>query len=762
MKMKPATYVILLLALISCSSSPGGRGLSETGFFSSPDEIIQKLSGPDRSPDEHFMLGIALKKKKQYKEAIRHFADSCFRFQKSDSLRIYPQPVYKFVNGLHFKSRFFNDSVYEIANLFFLYREYEHVVKFIDLASSEKTALYRDSVILKARALAFMKKYDEAAVLLEDAAGYFEDGGSKSIIDITLGSVLEKSGNSGGAVKRYLSAISREPKSWQAHTAADRLLDIMKDHSADLTDGQRLSLAKALYNGKKYPEATFFLSAIRGIDKKYGDAVELMLKCLVRKNDQAGISSIIRNASFSDRTDLLNKIQADELWSAGKKQQAVQIYSRLAGLEKDYSRVCSERVASYMEDKKLQGYETRLSEYVEKYKKDPASENFLWLLGRSRLKSGDIGGAEKYFEAAVKIFPSGASSDHCRFWLYKIYSAKNQKEKSVITARDMSVKNPDSSLTWILLKRISSGQSIEHLEKKFSDSISNDRHDDAVYYHTLLFIRERDIKKRSNRLSKLKSDEMTSYSFLEKTISGLDVPFGLSGRLKCLEKYFSIGYLHGINREAKTFSKKDPEESKSLNIALAHYGRKYGNPFLSVNSTLEIMKSEGIRESAAMMPEETVKCLLPRPFEDCVKRQSVEYGISEDMIYSIIKAESLFNHRAVSSAGAVGLMQLMPATAKGIAREIKIAGYNLKDPCVSIQFGAHYLAWLWKFFKGEFGSIVAGYNAGAGNVNKWKKAIPKEDGDYFAEFVPFSETKYYIIRTEKFLIQYSITAGRQK
>ena len=138
---------------------------------------------------------------------------------------------------------------------------------------------------------------------------------------------------------------------------------------------------------------------------------------------------------------------------------------------------------------------------------------------------------------------------------------------------------------------------------------------------------------------------------------------------------------------------------------------------------------------------------------------SKEFKVDTNAIYAVMKAESLFHPRAVSSAGAVGLMQIMPPTARGIARGLGVSDYDLKDPCTSIRFGAKYIAGLLTMFRGDFDLVVAGYNAGAGNVQKWRARMAGEDPDYFTEFIPFSETRYYVVRTRKFLVQYGIVNG---
>jgi len=162
-----------------------------------------------------------------------------------------------------------------------------------------------------------------------------------------------------------------------------------------------------------------------------------------------------------------------------------------------------------------------------------------------------------------------------------------------------------------------------------------------------------------------------------------------------------------------------------------------------------------IRENLSLLPKSFSEALYPYGFEDCVGSESKSYRIKPELILSMIKIESNFNSNAVSPVGASGLMQLMPQTAKGIARNLKISKYDLNDPCTSIKFGVDYIAWLNRYYKGQIEYMVAAYNGGPGNVDKWKaRELNSKDIDYFSEFTPYNETRDYIFRTKKYLIQY--------
>ena len=123
------------------------------------------------------------------------------------------------------------------------------------------------------------------------------------------------------------------------------------------------------------------------------------------------------------------------------------------------------------------------------------------------------------------------------------------------------------------------------------------------------------------------------------------------------------------------------------------------------------------------------------------------------LILSIIRQESSFSSQAVSPAGARGLMQIMPATAKQIARK-KRKSFSVQmlnsDPDFNVEMGSTYFADLLKRFKGSYILAIAAYNAGPTNVNKWLKSIgnPHENIDPidWIERIPFGETRNYVQR----------------
>jgi soluble lytic murein transglycosylase-like protein len=123
----------------------------------------------------------------------------------------------------------------------------------------------------------------------------------------------------------------------------------------------------------------------------------------------------------------------------------------------------------------------------------------------------------------------------------------------------------------------------------------------------------------------------------------------------------------------------------------------------------------------------------PQEFEHLIAAASVKYGVSASLIRAVIQAESGYNPHAVSHAGAGGLMQLMPGTAK----HLKVA--DRFDPSQNVDGGVRYLKFLLDTFKGDVSLALAAYNAGLSKVAKYG-GIP-----------PYEETRTYVSRVLSYM-----------
>ena len=136
----------------------------------------------------------------------------------------------------------------------------------------------------------------------------------------------------------------------------------------------------------------------------------------------------------------------------------------------------------------------------------------------------------------------------------------------------------------------------------------------------------------------------------------------------------------------------------------------------------------------------------PLAFREHVAKLAEDLSLPEGLVYAVIRAESAFSPTALSPAGAVGLMQLMPSTAASMANGTKntFNADTLTEPKTNIRYGVRHLKDLLVMYKGDVVLAVAAYNAGSGNVSKWRKAFGHLRKDEFIENIPFAETREYV------------------
>ena len=138
------------------------------------------------------------------------------------------------------------------------------------------------------------------------------------------------------------------------------------------------------------------------------------------------------------------------------------------------------------------------------------------------------------------------------------------------------------------------------------------------------------------------------------------------------------------------------------------------------------------------------QALYPFAFGDLIQTWSRDRSLNPLLVISLMRQESRFMPGIVSSAGAVGLMQVMPDTASWIAGQTDIGDYTLTDPNDSIKLGSWYLNYTHEEWQGNSLLAVASYNAGPGNVQDWVQRFGFTDPDRFVEQIPFAETQGYV------------------
>ena len=144
----------------------------------------------------------------------------------------------------------------------------------------------------------------------------------------------------------------------------------------------------------------------------------------------------------------------------------------------------------------------------------------------------------------------------------------------------------------------------------------------------------------------------------------------------------------------------------------------------------------------------------PKNYFDIVEKESKKRKLDPYLVLALMRQESHFRESVVSSAGAVGLMQLMPQTALVLAKSSHAKHFQLAellDPGVNIRLGTFYLSFLKRLFNGQIPFYLSAYNAGEEGVSRWLSRRKKMNSIEFVEEIPYNETQNY---TKKILAAY--------
>lgn len=153
----------------------------------------------------------------------------------------------------------------------------------------------------------------------------------------------------------------------------------------------------------------------------------------------------------------------------------------------------------------------------------------------------------------------------------------------------------------------------------------------------------------------------------------------------------------------------------------------------------------------------------PRAYDRVVEKFSRQFQTPRELIWSIMRAETIYRPDAISPVGARGLMQIMPRTGRKIAslggEDVEVE--DLLKPPVSIKYGSQYLQRLSKKFRGSVPLVAAAYNGGPHRVQAWMNYFGGLEMDEFIEHIPFMETRNYVKKVSKYYAIYNLIYNKK-
>jgi soluble lytic murein transglycosylase len=416
-------------------------------------------------------------------------------------------------------------------------------------------------------------------------------------------------------------------------------------------------------------------------------------------------------------------------------------------------------------------------------------------IGQAKFKSRKFREAEQTFIQLLSKNPGKEFADEAMFWLAKSLDKTGREDDAFALYEKLAERSPISHLAddallaaafirkfqnrgngaLIVLKKLVTGYPQSNLlqtaywEIAWQSYQAGDLKTAAVYFKKLLEIknkRERALYWYARTLAA--GGDKTG---AEKAFSALLAEYPLG--------YYSLSYRSDANlkeEEALPLDKSLREmlpvpagfERAKVMIALGLHeeaakeiswsrNRYADNPAALPGIARLYLEMENFhRASSLVRPEQLRKMernslvewgiAYPLAFRELVVSNAAERKIAEGLVYSIMRAESNYSPSAISPVGAVGLLQVMPATAAAIVSSGGEKGISLRltRPEFNIRLGVKHLKDLMELYDGDLVMAVAAYNAGSGNVSRWKKMLGKLPRDQFIENIPFPETREYV------------------
>lgn len=379
------------------------------------------------------------------------------------------------------------------------------------------------------------------------------------------------------------------------------------------------------------------------------------------------------------------------------------------------------------------------------HKSDEAAEALWWLATRLS-KDGKQPEAIEHYLRLAREFPDNARADDALLAAAELQRGLGSTKDLLKTVRTLSESHPDSPLVpkawyWVACAEQKAGKKQESLEafrRAASDGIGD-------YYAHRALVRLRAAKDTSiNAGGDIKVDGTAA--FLKAFPPPSDPPVVLPDEFLSTPALQRLVFFatHGME-EAEWEALDLAPALKGANAPLLYQAlSEAGLAFTAVNYADAF--HWGNAENKPSVARRRLD--YPRAYWPLVLEVGKENALDPYLILAVARQESTFRPGLVSSAGAVGLMQVMPGTAELLAKgdpEIpRDAADGLEYPLNSLRLGAHYLHHMLDGSQGNIAYALASYNAGPGNCAKWRKQFAKMDLESFIESIPFLETREYV------------------
>ncbi len=503
----------------------------------------------------------------------------------------------------------------------------------------------------------------------------------------------EKRGDTSGAAAIFRSIWLNSPASPLAAKAEEEIkrLPSTAVTPASYSAQELFKRGSSLYDQGRYESA---LATFRSIDPKqekkdFSDRLSLKIgrTLLKLRRYQDAEQSLKALASSDARKEIRSEasyLMARAIEKSGRDEDAIAAYRKIAADFPD----CAEADDCLLDAAFIRKFQNRPADVVQQlailldtYPKTTLKQRVIWETGWADYLAGNKQAAAEQFR--------------------KLFTSEDYRERA---------------LYWHARASAASGNTAAA-----TDDYSNLRKEYPFGFYTLRIPKD-EAEPSEEQVPKLAADPKESFP----------LPEGFE-RVKAL---ISLGLIEDAGTEL-AFVRKTSGKGKP-NPGLARLYLEIGNH----NAAMSLYNSSMLKRSPDSRRAWAI--LYPQAFGELILKYSEKAGVDPSLAFAVMRAESSFSPAATSPVGARGLMQLMPHTAALVLHEKKIDPDRLYDPELNIRLGTKHLRELIDSYSGNLVAVIASYNAGAHNVNRWLKTYSALQMEEFIESIPFGETRDYV------------------
>jgi len=709
--MKKSTIIISLLIImvsISLSDTTQENFLKalqfvEEGKFQSAINILESLLPHiQRSTTRNqalFVLGNCFKKQREWDRAIKYYKQAVFNgYDMSDYIKRHIADCYvakkdhrnatiwytKFLNA--HKNLVNSDSAqYQLGKCYLELKEYPAALNAFNRLIASKSKKY----------LRFAKYQS--------------------------GKAYEGIGEWRSAYSAYQEVIDANTSDSLARDALGKIENLAQKRQLRITRHQRLTHGMVLYNARIYTNARkhFRIVAAGNGDALTGEAVYYTGRSYYRQRKYDSAIKEYRKIIISyPSSGYLTRALFQTALCYKRKGQISRANQRLEYFVDKYSWSALAddalyEIASYQESQKQYAEAIKtFKRLASKYSKSRLADDALWHAGWGHRKVRQYLDSIADFQILINRFPQSRFASAAQYWIGKNYeSLKMWKKASDIYYKIVRESHwyygnkSKERIQWLVQNHRVSGEFVLTEAGFRNHPRAKVTVDDTLW---------RDI----GRLNSSRTQELMYLRAFDDAIV-----------------------------ELKTLLRTNQFAPKNIYYNMITCYQKIGEFYNAYQYAWKLSQLPELKSENDSLPLEIYKMLYPFHFQDAIYKYSKRYNIDPFFVASMIREESKYNRTIISHAGARGLMQIMPATGKYLARQMNIRRFNtsmLFIPDVNIQIGTRYMRDLMKQFDNNHAFVAGAYNGGPGRMTRWMKELDGSDLDEFIEDIPIDETRWHI------------------